>query len=367
MASAVSRGPLNALLQSAAGQWTLLGAGGYYLVFPEHVRQALSLHKAGASNSIAGSSAASSSSSSSSSLYPQMITIQTPFPSTGTRPAWTMIVYAVAGGAVCWLGYVACTQIDVVAQLLPVTKQVFTQTTSALSRAIWNVKQALEEKLLGVSKKQDELSAKQCLTHEQVQDLHRNLEDARQELWQVRDSLERCEESLQKSHKLQSYTQRGVRLLVRCVTSFLPEDAAQRQDIQRFINEGAETSDQNQNQPSLPAAAAPMARAVSLPNPPRAIESIPEDSCYQESVKTRSWYEETISFENNSSASDEDEQYEQQASYPLFTSPSLRTPPTRAPLLSSTSEPVRPRGTTAILYGQDSPAQVVDIQALLGH
>jgi len=370
-AAGAGRGPLGMLMQSSVGQYSLLGAGGYYLAFPEKVQQMMAPYIMKLPSSTGSTSTASA--------VPQIITIHTPGSNGNNNNGNQMlnttvglVVYAVGGAGLCWIGYFVCTNWlpDSVAQMMPVTKAVFSKATETLGRGILNIKKVLEEKILGVSKKQDELSKKQDLTNEEMGRLNNSMQEARGDLRSVKSSLERCEDSLDQSQAMQGYSLKGIKLLVRCVTTFLPDDGGYINDIARFMREG-ESPELNDGSGSHEP---PIARAHALSAPPIAtvnsITRIPEDELspyYHHDMKSSHGNSSSNHPHHRSSTSDANF-YSTPPAQPSFQQQRTLS----APLLYSNNsscehQPVpRPSRTKAVLYGQDT-REIVDIQALLGH
>jgi hypothetical protein len=258
MASVAARGPLTLLLQSSAGQYIFLGLG-VYALFPEQVQGLLGPLGAQQLLTQLGSRSGTSTGTGTSQGHDNRpIIIQTPGPTvhhmTTHRDAKgsliSVVTYAVVGAGACWVGYVVCVHIlpDAVTELLPVSKRLFEKTTQTLGRGILNVKQVLEEKILGLSKQQDDLSRKQDDTHQTVSGIERELGEARVDLIGLKSSLDRCEGSLDNTQDMQGYTLKGIKLLVRCVTSFMPNESNYIDDIARFIEEG-DFQDHDKNKP----------------------------------------------------------------------------------------------------------------------
>jgi hypothetical protein len=246
MASVAARGPVTLLLQSSAGQYIFLGLG-VYALFPEQVQRLLGpLAAQNLLTQFGGGTSTGTGTTDSQNNRP--IIIQTPGPTVhhmtthrdGKGSLISVVTYAVVGAGACWAGYVVCVHIlpDAVTELLPVTKRLFEKTTQTLGKGILNVKQVLEEKILGLSKQQDDLSRKQDDTHRTVNGIERELGEARVDLIGLKSSLDRCEGSLDNTQDMQGYTLKGIKLLVRCVTSFMPNDPNYIDDIARFIEEG---------------------------------------------------------------------------------------------------------------------------------
>jgi len=268
----VANGPMRLLLQSSSGQYILLGAGAYAL-FPEKVQQLLT--SVFSRYPLLGSSNFSDGRSQVATPPPAPIIIQTPSSSRDSSsliPGTGTFVYAVVGAGVCWAGYIVCIELlpDAVTELLPVTKRAFQQATKALGEGISNVKEALEEQLLGLTKKQNELGHKQDETNKKVGGIQKDLHSARFDLNQLREALEQCQISLDNTQNMQGYTLRGVKLLVRCVTSILPDDSRNEdgvmKEIDRFMRDGDE-GDEADSFESLPKSneVPPMAEVVTTP------------------------------------------------------------------------------------------------------
>lgn len=240
MAQAVAaRGPLTLLLQTSSGQYLALGLG-VYALFPEQVKQALA--------PLLGPSLISQFGEAQQRFQQQQpIIIQTP-PTTiihgsssqGNKSLTTVLIYSVAGAGACWVGYIVCSQLlpDAVSEFMPVTKRLFKQTSETLGKGILQVKEILEEQIAQLLGKQEALEKRQEETHQAVKDVHSELGEARLDMLQLQTSLDRCEAGLDHSNRMQSYTLRGIKLLVRCVTSFLPDESNFIDDISRYIEDG---------------------------------------------------------------------------------------------------------------------------------
>ena len=63
--------------------------------------------------------------------------------------------------------------------MLPMTRNFFESTTKALSLAVINVREAIKEQILGLTKKQDQLMKKQDKTRNNVLEIANNLTEAR--------------------------------------------------------------------------------------------------------------------------------------------------------------------------------------------
>jgi hypothetical protein len=183
------------------------------------------------------------------------IIIQTP-PSTiihshgnSTSKSLTQVViYSIAGAGACWVGYIVCSQLlpDAVSEFMPVTKRLFKTTSEALGASIVQVKKALQEQLHQLMRQQDRLSAQQESTQKSVDDVKGELGKARNDLSLLQCSVDNVEAGMDESRRLQGYTLKGIQLLVRCVTSFLPDESHFIDDISQFIKEDhAQSSSRN--------------------------------------------------------------------------------------------------------------------------
>lgn len=250
--SAAARGPLAFLLQSQTGQWLTLSLGAAY-AFPEQAKMvfgdlgsyaSLAKQMSGFQTPSLGDQAVATA------PQPHSIIIHQTLPSNGKNQVVTLLVKVVIGGSACWLGYFALTNAlpEYMQEFFPVTRKYFAKTSKFLVGTIEKVKDALEEQIGMVSRKQDDLSKKLDGTHESVQGLHRELGDARSDLDKLGDSMARQESTLNSSHKTTSYTSKGVTLLVRCVASMLPSNDRTVHDLAAYIKDGEEISKHEQKQ-----------------------------------------------------------------------------------------------------------------------
>jgi len=251
--SAAARGPLAFLLQSQTGQWVTLSLGAAY-AFPEQAKMVLGDLGSYASlaKQMSGFQTPSLGDQAVATISPQphSIIIHQTLPSNGKNQVVTLLVKVVIGGSACWLGYFALTNAlpEYMQEFFPVTRKYFAKTSKFLVGTIEKVKDALEEQIGMVSRKQDDLSKKLDGTHESVQGLHRELGDARSDLDKLGDSMARQELTLNSSHKTTSYTSKGVTLLVRCVASMLPSNDRTVHDLAAYIKDGEEISKHEQKE-----------------------------------------------------------------------------------------------------------------------
>jgi hypothetical protein len=254
MATATAaRGPLTFLLQSASGQYLALGVG-VYVLFPDQVKKALAPYVSPALLSQLGAGEYRGQQQQQQQHQPQSIIIQTPpshvyhggYSSGSSRKSLTtVLIYSVAGAGACWVGYIVCSQLlpDAVSEFMPVTKRLFKSTSETLGKGILQVKELLEDQIHQLLGQQQKLEQKQEDTHKSVKEVQSELGEARLDMVNLANSLDRCEAGLDHSNNMQGYTLRGIKLLVKCVTSFLPDESAFIDDISHFIEDGGGPTD----------------------------------------------------------------------------------------------------------------------------
>lgn len=401
VANAAMRGPLGILLQSPASQFALLGGGIGYTLYPDQTRSMIEAYvKQGLFSSTTTTPGAATTTTPQPQMVPQIITIQTPSVGSSDSSIFSrsgvtsVIIYASVGAGLCWAGYVVCTTVlpESVREMMPVTKRVFEQATTALGKGILSIKKALEDKISNLLQKQEELSAKQDGTKEAVDQVSKDLADARGELSELQQSLDRCHDSLDTTQNMQSYTLRGVKLLVRCVTTFLPHENGDPngylRDIARYINDG--DVDEEEAAYAITTARggggkgqdAPLARAHAI-GP--TIQGIPLVSSASDSYATPPPSSKTSSMiaciPEHHNADDDDDGLEELLMVPpehhhhhhaLRRANSAPRPQERRRQQQSNllrhSQP-RPTRTKAVLFsgGDNATPEMVDIHALLGH
>lgn len=244
MATTVVRGPLKILLQTSAGQYVVLGMGAWAL-FPEQFGKLLQ-YSPTAVKALLGDVGGKENSNNNQSQAP--IIIHTPSPTViGANNTKSSLIstlsYAAAGAGACWAGYIVCVQLlpESLGQFLPVTRTIFDKTTQALGKGILQCKKVLEEKILILTTKSDELAKKQDDTQKTVSHIKSELGEARIDLSMLQSSMDRCEESLESSQGMQQYTLRGVRLLVRCVANMIQDSSGDTSaELERYIQENEE-------------------------------------------------------------------------------------------------------------------------------
>ena len=237
--AAASRGPLNALLHASAGtQWLVFGAALYTYAAPDKVMDLLQSLLLSGQRSLLSQSDSSSNNN-------RPIIIHTSggggangSQSTTSSLVTTVVTYCAGAGAV-WVSFTVLSNLlpDYLNQLLPVTRRVFDRAAQNLAQGIHNVKDVLGQQILKLMRQQDELGRKQDETGSDVKDIQENLRDARGDLNDLATSIGRCEVSLEEAQRLQTYTARGVKLLVRSVSAILPTDDRMTKDLQAYARE----------------------------------------------------------------------------------------------------------------------------------
>ena len=235
MSSVVARGPIQAFLGGATGQWFVLGAGAIAL-FPERVDKLLgtSFEK-----TIAAFIKAAPKSSTSDAPSPIVIHTGTSKSDEGNTFVTTIVKYGCGAGTI-WIAYMIAANMlpEWAKDMLPVSRKFFDRAVTNLGKGILNVKNALSRQIANLSAKQDDLSKKQSETHTEVVNLQSQLGEARQDLSVMNESLGRCEGQLETAERLQIYTSRGVKLLVRCVASVMPGNDRIMSELLQFTKEG---------------------------------------------------------------------------------------------------------------------------------
>jgi hypothetical protein len=252
---AQARGPLNLLLSHSGVQWaTLLGMGAYVLN-PETVLQTLRsltaidrgtplgdrtapiiIHTGGGDSRNGGSN------------------------SSLTSGLWTtMLFYSIGAGCV-WLSYSVLTSLlpDCVSEFMPVTRRVFDRTTKNLATSLFNVKEAMLQQIQFLMQKQEEFSDKQAETHRDVQDIQEDMKHVRSDLTDVRQGVDRCAATVDASQRLQSYTARGVKLLVAAVATVLPRDDEHiLRELEQYARDGEHFRIESSSSLRMPSIASP--------------------------------------------------------------------------------------------------------------
>lgn len=265
-----AKGPLAFILRTQAGQWFTITLGAMY-AFPEQAKTMVvmpALNTASQWSDVAKRLAQSvsntttpSTSGNSTMVLDKMSTAPTPIiihtgGSMGGNQnngyVHLIIKVSMTAGA-CWVGYVVVTNAlpEAVQEIMPVTRKFFSKTSHILADGIIQVKKMMEEKIAALSKKQDAMDAKLDDTHNSVKNVQKDLHDTRSDIGKLGDSMERCESTLMSSKLLQSYTSKGVTLLVRCVASMLPTNDRSVNELAQYIKDGEEIGRREQEQRRL--------------------------------------------------------------------------------------------------------------------
>jgi hypothetical protein len=254
MAAPIARGPLAFLLQNQAGQWMTISLGAIY-TFPEQAKMVLGDlgNWSSLAKQLSGFNVPTlqdGSKSVQAAAAPQPIIIHHHNGANDKNQYVSLLIKVAIGGTACWLGYFALTNAlpEWVQEYFPVTRKFFAKTSKFLVASIEQVRYVLEKQIGIVSKKQDDLSDKLDVTHDSVLGLHKELGDARTDLNNLNESMARQESTLNASSRTQSYTSKGVTLLVRCVASMLPSNDHTVHDLAEYIKDGEEISKHEQKQ-----------------------------------------------------------------------------------------------------------------------
>uniref|UniRef100_A0A7S4JK31 Uncharacterized protein n=1 Tax=Odontella aurita TaxID=265563 RepID=A0A7S4JK31_9STRA len=236
MSVQVTRGPLS----SPLAQWAVLGIGVVAVAGKENVSAALQRAvRAALQASADGPGGILGSSERMIAPHGQApIVIHSGPASTasGSSRHITTIAQLTVGATACWVSYIAISTClpDAVKELLPVTRKFFDGAVASLGQAILTVRNALSAQIDDLGNKQDELAFKQDATHTEVLAARDDLDGLRLDLQSICASVRRCEDSLAAAERRQTYTARGVRLLVRCVGALLPGNATLAGDLEKF-------------------------------------------------------------------------------------------------------------------------------------
>ena len=267
MSSAASQVLAKGPLSSALGQWAFVGLGAYALAGGEALKDA-----AGRTASVAAQLAAglplsaildasnlhnsrSNHNAGATAAMPAPIVIHHTSPASGSGRLLTdrpliFLVQLTLGAGLCWGSYIVLSNLlpEQIKEMLPVTRKFFDAAITSLGRGLLQVKEQLGEQILGLSTKQDELSQQQSETHTEVLSVRNDLGEVRFDLGAISDTVERCEASLAHADRRQSYTAKGVRLLVRCVGAMMPGNARLAGELDRFAQQGDEMGFQDMDE-----------------------------------------------------------------------------------------------------------------------
>ena len=249
----LAKGPLS----SALGQWAFVGLGAYALAGGEALKDVASKTATITAQLAAGvplstileaNSKSSSKGNATAAAIPAPIVIHTSGSSSDssgkllTDKPLIFLVQLTLGAGLCWGSYIVFSNLlpEQIKEMLPVTRKFFDAAVTSLGKGILQVKESLGEQILGLSAKQDELSEQQTETHQEVLSVRNDLGEVKFDLNAIADTVERCEASLTHAERRQSYTARGVRLLVRCVGAMMPGNARLASELDRFAQQGDE-------------------------------------------------------------------------------------------------------------------------------
>mmetsp|Transcript_13177 Transcript_13177/g.18649 ORF Transcript_13177/g.18649 Transcript_13177/m.18649 type:complete len:382 (+) Transcript_13177:376-1521(+) len=247
MSAGAARGPLS----SALAQWTVIGVGGLNLVgnesFTDNVLKGAQLVMGLPLTGSIGAKQAPVASAQ------QPIVIHTGGSNSSSSEATTnakivaSLVQVCIGASICWGSYLVMSNFlpDSVKEMLPVTRKFFDKAVTSLANGILEVKEQLTDQINTLLGKQKELSDKQDATHNEVLNVKDDLGDMRLDLGSMHHTLDRCESSLSEAERKQTYTARGVRLLVKCVGAILPRNADLTTELESFSKLGEEIHNDN--------------------------------------------------------------------------------------------------------------------------
>jgi hypothetical protein len=238
---AAARGPLNLLLSNSGAQWATIVGLGAYVFNPDVCLHALRTITGDAS--LMRSNNNNNNSNGTDRTSP--IIIHTGTDSRGGNGGasfLTTIVFYVFGAGCVWVSYTLVTTMlpSYIGDMMPVTRKVFEQTTKNLATSLFHVKEAMIKQIQFVMKKQDELAVKQDDTHRDVKDIQEDMKFVRADLSGVVAGVDRCEATVDASQRLQSYTARGVKLLVAAVATVLPRDDNHQilRELEKYARDG---------------------------------------------------------------------------------------------------------------------------------
>ena len=259
MSSAASQVLAKGPLSSALGQWAFVGLGAYALAGGEALKDAAGRTASVAAQLAAGiplsaildanniNNSRQGGAGATTAAMPAPIVIHHTSPASGSgrlltdRPL-TFLVQLTLGAGLCWGSYIVLSNLlpEQIKEMLPVTRKFFDAAITSLGKGLLQVKEQLGEQILGLSTQQDELARQQSETHTEVLSVRNDLGEVRFDLNAISDTVERCEASLAHADRRQSYTARGVRLLVRCVGAMMPGNARLAGELDRFAQQGDE-------------------------------------------------------------------------------------------------------------------------------
>uniref|UniRef100_A0A7S4N1D0 Uncharacterized protein n=1 Tax=Odontella aurita TaxID=265563 RepID=A0A7S4N1D0_9STRA len=242
-AAATGGGPLN----SALGQWAVLGLGAYVVAGPEKAGE---IFREGVrfAATLAGGGGPPGSARREQRPPPAPIVIHHAAPPAGTSSRFLgSLLRLMLGAGLCWGSYAFLTSVswipDSIKAALPVTRSLFDRAVTVLAQSVASVRDSLAAQISSLASSQDDLSAKQDDTHSEVLAARTDLHDLRFDVDDVQGSLGRCESSLGRADRRTSYAARGVGLLVRCLKAILPpgaEASSLAAELEEFERTGPE-------------------------------------------------------------------------------------------------------------------------------
>lgn len=222
MSIASSRGPLS----SAISQWAVIALGGLGLYGNENVCDSLlnGIQKL----LMAGTVGVSSSYNGPKSIlqrqqhHPQSIIIH----GGGSASFVQYLIQLTMGAVLVWGSFSILQNIlpEKVKEMLPVTRKVFDTAVTSLGNGIVNIRDVLSRQILGLEEKQDEFGYKLDETHSEVVCI-------RDRVHELNEILLRCEDSLKRGDQRQTFTAKGLRLLLKCVGTMLPANSKFHHEI----------------------------------------------------------------------------------------------------------------------------------------
>lgn len=258
--AALGRGPLAFLMHSAGSQWLMVGFIGLGLLGGDKVRSLIQ------ENLIKALSSSPSYIGPDTTRQLSPIVIHTGggmHSHSNSRSYFGLALQVTIGAASCWAFYAFISTLmpECIKEVLPVNRKLFDRAVKSLGEGIIHVRDSLSEQIRSLLETQEELGEKQDKTLSQVMLVRDDLHDARSDLSRMGESLTRCESSLSSSKRLQGYTSRGVRLLVRCVAALLPGNDQVLAELLQYIKEAERMEENDSTCPS--SAHDPIAHTVS--------------------------------------------------------------------------------------------------------
>ena len=164
----------------------------------------------------------------------------------------TLLLQASLAAAFCWLGYGLVTNLlpQSFQEMLPVSKKLFEAAVQSLARGLIGVKETLGEAIGVVDAKVGALQDRQNETYDKVVDIETELSTIKIDVSLVHETVKRCETELARAARRQSYTARGVRLLLSCVGALMPASAQRAGELSKFTKAGVEGEERGEEEVS---------------------------------------------------------------------------------------------------------------------